>query len=84
MGGDVAAQGEQIQTIKVSIHTPVWGVTEKPSMTQQHFKVSIHTPVWGVTQLLKDELKPYQVSIHTPVWGVTNPDCWTNAGAGND
>ena len=39
--------------IRVSIHTPVWGVTvmERKAMTLESL-VSIHTPVWGVTMLI--------------------------------
>ena len=36
-------------TTKVSIHTPVWGVTPKNGAWQRQLTVSIHTPVWGVT-----------------------------------
>ena len=34
---------------RVSIHTPVWGVTELRHLRHEAHEVSIHTPVWGVT-----------------------------------
>ena len=37
-------------SIKVSIHTPTWGVTHYPELQQEHQSVSIHTPTWGVTK----------------------------------
>ena len=37
---------------KVSIHTPVWGVTEVAGKPSHHCRVSIHTPVWGVTSTI--------------------------------
>ena len=35
---------------RVSIHTPVWGVTIVANRTNLIHNVSIHTPVWGVTE----------------------------------
>ena len=35
----------------VSIHTPVWGVTDYSVEAVDDFLVSIHTPVWGVTSI---------------------------------
>ena len=37
---------------KVSIHTPVWGVTDVEPQHSTLGEVSIHTPVWGVTDTL--------------------------------
>ena len=48
MGGD-AHLGEQAVLNKVSIHTPVWGVTKHRLIAGRCQSVSIHTPVWGVT-----------------------------------
>jgi len=49
MGGDVI-YGEHSTQKKVSIHTPVWGVTRAANETNIKLaRVSIHTPVWGVT-----------------------------------
>ena len=36
----------------VSIHTPVWGVTDPAPMMCIFLYVSIHTPVWGVTKVV--------------------------------
>ena len=56
----------------VSIHTPVWGVTDFASVNWGWKAVSIHTPVWGVTHLFHSRSAAVLVSIHTPVWGVTS------------
>ena len=55
----------------VSIHTPVWGVTEGKIVACIVAPVSIHTPVWGVTLVQLGKYSLCVVSIHTPVWGVT-------------
>ena len=57
--------------LKVSIHTPTWGVTLHLLHTSVMSHVSIHTPTWGVT--IRDVVlhKKGNVSIHTPTWGVT-------------
>ena len=38
-----------IHIVFVSIHTPVWGVTNEAAYSGSQGIVSIHTPVWGVT-----------------------------------
>ena len=35
--------------VKVSIHTPAWGVTALEYIPRKTSGVSIHTPAWGVT-----------------------------------
>ena len=40
----------------VSIHTPVWGVTNTICCKVLAIIVSIHTPVWGVTDVLFSEV----------------------------
>ena len=57
--------------IKVSIHTPTWGVTEPPDACAESGAVSIHTPTWGVTFHCITSVLHFVVSIHTPTWGVT-------------
>ena len=49
MGRD-QGRGKNNQIIKVSIHTPVWGVTGVAVGVKYVVDVSIHTPVWGVTE----------------------------------
>ena len=49
MGGDGTAEDEEVFGYQVSIHTPVWGVTEETGIARRDKQVSIHTPVWGVT-----------------------------------
>ena len=73
MGGDPQLEQEQIRQVLVSIHTPVWGVTNAIyDYRACPTEVSIHTPVWGVTAPPKGAgHKAGVVSIHTPVWGVT-------------
>ena len=39
-----------ILDLRVSIHTPTWGVTVVRSLRTRCYRVSIHTPTWGVTQ----------------------------------
>ena len=56
---------------RVSIHTPVKGVTVLPLGTDNSEHVSIHTPVKGVTRAAALRLTKEAVSIHTPVKGVT-------------
>ena len=38
-----------VNLAKVSILTPVWGVTPVKAGIESHLTVSILTPVWGVT-----------------------------------
>ena len=45
---DVSA-GYDVIILKVSIHTPTWGVTDSCPLLLLIFIVSIHTPTWGVT-----------------------------------
>ena len=59
-------------TIDVSIHTPTWGVTTRPTSGTVSSVVSIHTPTWGVTVNLILQSPVATVSIHTPTWGVTS------------
>ena len=56
---------------RVSIHTPIQGVTWDGSRGNQGHRVSIHTPIQGVTSTFV--LFPFWVwvSIHTPIQGVT-------------
>ena len=48
MGGDSQGMTRE-EIIQVSIHTPVWGVTQVVHYNNRLYFVSIHTPVWGVT-----------------------------------
>ena len=61
-------------TLKVSIHTPTWGVTTGKSVKHWCVTVSIHTPTWGVTVNKDYYERLLKVSIHTPTWGVTCRD----------
>ena len=49
MGRDESSK-EDRRLVRVSIHTPVWGVTLRFANALQEWAVSIHTPVWGVTK----------------------------------
>ncbi len=40
---------EQVGLERVSIHTPMWGVTDSLVKLSLRSSVSIHTPTWGVT-----------------------------------
>ena len=57
--------------LRVSIHTPTWGVTRRQLHDYFEFLVSIHTPTWGVTWHGICPCCWIDVSIHTPTWGVT-------------
>ena len=71
MGRD-SLKFNKIYILRVSIHTPVWGVTCGLVECLGRFgRVSIHTPVWGVTDVPNWDEEASEVSIHTPVWGVT-------------
>ena len=59
------------QNLRVSIHTPTWGVTGGLFKGDNGLKVSIHTPTWGVTTEWINCKIWRKVSIHTPTWGVT-------------
>ena len=71
MGRDIFEGEDWEEIARVSIHTPVWGVTLISRGIGDYFYVSIHTPVWGVTVALSSLRNDSRVSIHTPVWGVT-------------
>ncbi len=36
--------------VRVSIHAPAWGATQRLCRTAQITDVSIHAPAWGATQ----------------------------------
>ena len=57
---------------KISIHTPVKGVTQTLDIeiTDDEL-ISIHTPVKGVTIINREKDALIRISIHTPVKGVT-------------
>ena len=42
-------QFELRSRLRVSIHTPTWGVTQFVHLRVETQRVSIHTPAWGVT-----------------------------------
>ena len=50
MWGVTQWSDKKVAWFDVSIHTPVWGVTniQAAAPASEHL-VSIHTPVWGVT-----------------------------------
>ena len=57
---------------KISIHTPVKGVTRRCLWCRPRTSpISIHTPVKGVTGLTDGDSGAPDISIHTPVKGVT-------------
>ena len=35
--------------VKISTHTPAWGVTTPPDIALAGIPISTHTPAWGVT-----------------------------------
>ena len=81
MGGDTEPKEHDRFWFGVSIHTPVWGVTNRSTYNINRQFVSIHTPVWGVTERSPCIVYTAGVSIHTPVWGVTcmqieKPEAW--------
>ena len=49
MWGVTMSEANLSKSNKVSIHTPVWGVTTHFFKGFLKVVVSIHTPVWGVT-----------------------------------
>ena len=63
------------QTEKVSIHTPIQGVTLYFFLECCYFAVSIHTPIQGVTCSVSLLWGASWVSIHTPIQGVTYRGC---------
>ena len=69
-GCDVEVAGRLLD-VRISIHTPVKGVTLRHIWLRGAQGISIHTPVKGVTLL--DALRALfsRISIHTPVKGVT-------------
>ena len=42
--------------LRVSIHTPTWGVTMRMPRGRAKMLVSIHTPTWGVTPAYRDSV----------------------------
>ncbi len=58
---------------RISIHTPVKGVTLRivPG-AGDYWVISIHTPVKGVTLMYQFRRYRRDISIHTPVKGVTS------------
>ena len=56
---------------KVSIHTPIQGVTWVTGLPADMIDVSIHTPIQGVTLPFGTFAMVSSVSIHTPIQGVT-------------
>ena len=56
---------------KISIHTPVKGVTRCKICKIIRGIISIHTPVKGVTGDAVFDCLHHHISIHTPVKGVT-------------
>ena len=67
-------QGHSLQAdcTKVSIHTPIQGVTLAFRISPAQVRVSIHTPIQGVTFLPPSNRIGVYVSIHTPIQGVTD------------
>ena len=37
--------------MKISTHTPAWGVTHPSAHQDEYRTISTHTPAWGVTDL---------------------------------
>ena len=70
MGGDVLFFSLE-QSRLVSIHTPVWGVTDKGfGFIRQDDGFNPHPRMGGdSTEISQGSGR--EVSIHTPVWGVT-------------
>ena len=62
----------EIHRWRVSIHTPMKGVTVSTPTYLDLIKVSIHTPMKGVTTVLSRADSLQIVSIHTPMKGVTD------------
>ena len=58
-------------SLRVSIHTPIQGVTLGVYLKIPPTKVSIHTPIQGVTPKRQQQQQLIRVSIHTPIQGVT-------------
>ena len=56
---------------RVSIHTPIQGVTPLSTKIYDKTLVSIHTPIQGVTTSILLCTTVFLVSIHTPIQGVT-------------
>ena len=54
MGRDVLIHGDP-RHVRVSTHTPPWGVTISLVSLNERFRVSTHTPPWGVTVYVKEE-----------------------------
>ena len=50
MGRDVLLIVEITGEIRISTHTPAWGVTEVTAQCEPYRYISTHTPAWGVTR----------------------------------
>ena len=49
VGRDGAVGGE-LDSMRISTHTPAWGVTAVKGVYADNFGISTHTPAWGVTK----------------------------------
>ena len=56
---------------RISIHTPIKGVTGSSHQRKYDGPISIHTPIKGVTSLSAYNYSVTEISIHTPIKGVT-------------
>ena len=58
--------------IKISIHAPTWGATQKIRYRIiLPISISIHAPTWGATIPIFLRLIFVVISIHAPTWGAT-------------
>ena len=56
---------------RISIHTPIQGVTQMAFRLVLGYHISIHTPIQGVTKRCVFVHNLAFISIHTPIQGVT-------------
>ncbi len=72
-GCDRKCYDKETVYIRVSIHTPIQGVTWVTGLPADMIDVSIHSPIQGVTGSFSTSSTANLVSIHTPIQGVTKP-----------
>ena len=60
--------------VRVSIHAPAWGATQRRQAFPFDELVSIHAPAWGATSTEVFISINQGVSIHAPAWGATASD----------
>ena len=71
VGRDIADHSNLCR-FRVSIHTPLWGVTRQHAGCDGHANsFNPHAPVGRDTRVNEPECRAITVSIHTPLWGVT-------------